>query len=232
MGFFIYFCANLTDKHQWQNICLLLMTKMKKDNRDMTKRKSKPEEIADEQILDPTASENPSFIKNGVEEEKVAEEIKPEEKVEVNPVEQLQAQLDEMRDKYLRLSAEFDNYRKRSLKEKMDLTKYASEDVLKSILPVVDDFERAINSLEISTDMDAIKQGLHLISNKFSDFLKTKGVTEIEAVGKELNTDLHEAITKIPVQEEEKKGKIVDVILKGYTLNDKVIRFSKVVIGE
>lgn len=208
------------------------MTKKKKVNIDMTKRKSKPEEITDEQILDPTASENPSFIKNGVEEEKVAEDIKTEEKVETNPVEQLQAQLDEMRDKYLRLSAEFDNYRKRSLKEKMDLTKYASEDVLKSILPVVDDFERAINSLEISTDMDAIKQGLHLISNKFSDFLKTKGVTEIEAVGKELNTDLHEAITKIPVQEEEKKGKIVDVILKGYTLNDKVIRFSKVVIGE
>ncbi|HCT29302.1 MAG TPA: nucleotide exchange factor GrpE [Bacteroidales bacterium] len=199
----------------------------------MTKKKSKPEEVTDEQILDPTAEDAPSFIKNHAdEEEKVTEESKPEAKVEVNPTEQLQAQLDEMKDKYLRLSAEFDNYRKRSLKEKMDLTKYASEDVLKSILPVVDDFERAIMSLEISTDMDAIKQGLHLISNKFSDFLKTKGVSEIEAVGKELNTDLHEAITKIPVQEEDKKGKIVDVILKGYTLNDKVIRFSKVVIGE
>ncbi len=229
----MYFCANLTEKRQWQNICVPLVTKKKKDNKDMTKRKSKPEEITDEQILDPTAAEAPTFVKNNVEEEeKVSEESKAENKVEANPVEQLQAQLDEMRDKYLRLSAEFDNYRKRSLKEKMDLTKYASEDVLKSILPVVDDFERAINSLEISTDMDAIKQGLHLISNKFSDFLKTKGVTEIEAVGKELNTDLHEAITKIPVQEEEKKGKIVDVILKGYTLNDKVIRFSKVVIGE
>jgi molecular chaperone GrpE len=205
---------------------------MKKVNKDMTKRKSKPEENTDEQILDPTAAEAPSFVNNQEEGEKMSEESKIEEKVEVNPIQQLQTQLDEMKDKYLRLSAEFDNYRKRSLKEKMDLTKYASEDVLKSILPVVDDFERAINSLEISTDMDAIKQGLHLISNKFSDFLKTKGVTEIEAVGKELNTDLHEAITKIPVQEEEKKGKIVDVIQKGYTLNDKVIRFSKVVIGE
>ena len=199
----------------------------------MTKKKSKHEETMDEQILDPTAGDGSTVFKNQVEEEKKeTNEVKTEEKAEVDPVAQIQAQLDEMKDKYLRLSAEFDNYRKRSLKEKMDLTKYASEEVLKSILPVFDDFERAILSMDISSDMDAIKQGLHLISNKFSDFLKSKGVSEIEAVGKELNTDLHEAITKIPVQEEEKKGKSVDVIQKGYTLNEKVIRFSKVVIGE
>ncbi len=195
----------------------------------MTRKKNKHEEVTDEQILDPTADISGKVFDNHVEgEEKVSEE----KKEEVNPIDLLQAQLDEMKDKYLRLSAEFDNYRKRSLKEKMELTKYASEDVLQSILPVVDDFERAIASMEISSDMDAIKQGLHLISNKFSDFLKTKGVSEIDAIGKDLNTDIHEAITKIPVQEEEKKGKIVDIILKGYTLNDKVIRFSKVVIGE
>ncbi|RPH33111.1 MAG: nucleotide exchange factor GrpE [Bacteroidales bacterium] len=194
----------------------------------MTRKKNIHKEVIDEQILDPTAIDSATFLNNNVEGRKDSEEKKAEE----NPIEKIQAQLDEMKDKYLRLSAEFDNYRKRSLKEKMDLTRYASEDVLQSILPVVDDFERAIASMEISSDMDAIKQGLHLISNKFSDFLKTKGVSEIEAIGKELNTDIHEAITKIPVQEEEKKGKIVDVILKGYTLNDKVIRFSKVVIGE
>lgn len=203
----------------------------------MTRKKQKHEEIIDEQILDPTAGDSVTLFNNHVAEDiEVSEESKAEakveEKVEANPIDLVQAQLDEMRDKYLRLSAEFDNYRKRSLREKMDLTKYASEEVLLSILPVVDDFERAIQSLEMTTDMDAIKQGLHLISGKFGDFLKTKGVTEIEAVGKELNTDIHEAITKVPVQEEEKKGKIVDVIQKGYMLNDKVIRFSKVVIGE
>jgi len=203
----------------------------------MTRKKVKGEEVTDEQILDPTASDAATFFKNHVAEEgaKTDEENtekKEEGKVEVNPVDQIQVQLDEMKDKYLRLSAEFDNYRKRSLREKMDLTKYASEDVLVSILPVFDDFERAMRSMDLSTDIDAVKQGLHLIYGKFNDFLKTKGVVEIEAVGKELNTDIHEAITKVPVQEEEKKGKIIDVIQKGYMLNDKVIRFSKVVIGE
>jgi molecular chaperone GrpE len=203
----------------------------------MTRKKHKSEEISDEQILDPTAAENPTFSGKNVEsdENKIDEnksQEKVEEQVEVNPIDQVQAQLDEMKDKYLRLSAEFDNYRKRSLREKMDLTKYASEDVLQSILPVFDDFERAMNSLDVSTDIDAVKQGLHLIYSKFSDFLKTKGISEIEAVGKEFNTDVHEAITKTPVQDEAMKGKIVDVVQKGYMLNDKVIRFSKVVIGE
>jgi len=203
----------------------------------MTRKKHKTEEVTDEQILDPTAGDTATFSdKNVANDEKKTEENnteeKIEEKVEVNPIEQIQAQLDEMKDKYVRLSAEFDNYRKRSLREKMDLTKYASEDVLQSILPLYDDFERAMKSWDVSTDIDAVKQGLHLIYNKFYDFLKTKGISEIEAIGKELNTDIHEAITKTPVQDDAMKGKIVDVVQKGYMLNDKVIRFSKVVIGE
>jgi molecular chaperone GrpE len=204
----------------------------------MTRKKHQREEVTDEQILDPTAGESATFSNNHVaDEEKVSDENKvedksPEQAVEVNPVDQIQAQLDEMKDKYIRLSAEFDNYRKRTLREKMDLTKYASEDVLLSILPVFDDFERAMKSMDLSADIDAVKQGLHLIYGKFNDFLKAKGVVEIEAIGKELNTDTHEAITKVPVQEEDKKGKIIDVIQKGYMLNDKVIRFSKVVMGE
>ncbi|NOU16834.1 MAG: nucleotide exchange factor GrpE [Bacteroidales bacterium] len=199
----------------------------------MTRKKHKKEEVTDEQILDPTAGDTATFSdKNVVNDEKKDEENKTEEKIEVNPVEQIQAQLDEMKDKYIRLSAEFDNYRKRSLREKMDLTKYASEDILQSILPLYDDFERAMKSWDESTDIDAVKQGLHLIYNKFYDFLKTKGISEIEAIGKELNTDIHEAITKIPAQDDAMKGKIVDVVQKGYMLNDKVIRFSKVVIGE
>ena len=215
----------------------------------MNKKKHKSEETTDEQILDPTANDSATFFNNKEDngeklsgeqqqaesnQENVAENAKEkaQEKVEGNQIEQIQLQVNEMKDKYLRLSAEFDNYRKRTLREKMDLTKYASEDILVSILPVFDDFERAMKSLDTSTDIEAVKQGLHLIYGKFSDFLKSKGVAEIDAVGKDLNTDIHEAITKIPVQEEEMKGKIVDVVLKGYMLNDKVIRFSKVVIGE
>lgn len=203
----------------------------------MTRKKHKSEEASDEQILDPTAAETATVFTNDVADaENMSDnnviEDKTTEQVEVNPVEEIQNQLNDMRDKYLRLSAEFDNYRKRSLREKMDLTKYASEEVLQSILPVYDDFERAMKSTDLSTDIDAIKQGLHLIIGKFNDFLKSKGVVEIDAIGKELNTDIHEAITKIPVQDEGMKGKVVDVVLKGYMLNDKVIRFSKVVIGE
>ncbi|KAB2868028.1 MAG: nucleotide exchange factor GrpE [Bacteroidales bacterium] len=141
-------------------------------------------------------------------------------------------QFEDMRDKYLRLSAEFDNYRKRTLREKSDILKYGSEEVLKDLLPVVDDLDRALKVIETATDINAVKDGLSLIVSKFNEFLKSKGVKEIDAVGKELNTDLHEAITKFPVQDEAQKGKIVDVVQKGYMLNDKVMRFSKVVVGE
>nr|HPI70625.1 nucleotide exchange factor GrpE [Tenuifilaceae bacterium] len=134
--------------------------------------------------------------------------------------------------KYLRLSAEFDNYRKRTLKEKMDLIKNASEEVMKSILPLVDDFERALKSSQLSADVEAMRHGLVLIYSKVMDFLKSNGVNEIEAVGLDLDTDLHEAVSKIAVESNDQKGKIVDVVLKGYRLNDKVIRFSKVVVGE
>ncbi len=138
----------------------------------------------------------------------------------------------DMKDKYLRLSAEFDNYRKRTLREKMELTKAAGEDVLVNILPVMDDFERALQSMDDAKDVDAVRKGIEIIYNNFKDFLKQRGVHEIEAKGKEFNTDEHEAVTKIPVEEKDKKGKIVDVIEKGYFLNDKVIRYSKVVVGE
>ncbi len=135
-------------------------------------------------------------------------------------------------DKYLRLSAEFDNYRKRTLKEKMDLTKQAGEQLIINLLPVLDDFERGIQHLENTKDIEAVKEGLRLIYNKFKEFLNQNGVKEIESANKDFNIDLHEAITKIPAPEPELKGKVVDVITKGYTLNEKVIRYSKVVVGE
>jgi len=136
----------------------------------------------------------------------------------------------ELYDKYLRLSAEFDNYRKRTLKEKTDILKYGNEDILKNLLPVVDDLERGIKSINETQDVEATKAGLSLIYNKFNDFLTQNGLKEIEALGKDFNVDIHEAVTRIPAPD--RAGKIVEVIKKGYTLNDKVIRFSQVVIGE
>ena len=145
---------------------------------------------------------------------------------------ELQSGLKEMTDKYLRLSAEFDNYRKRTLRERMELTKTAAESVMLGILPVVDDFERAMQSIEQGLDFEATKEGILLIYNKFNEFTKQNGISEIVAVGQIFDTDLHEALTKIPAPSDEMKGKIVDVIQKGYYLNEKVIRFAKVVVGE
>jgi len=148
------------------------------------------------------------------------EELSPEEKLAV------------MQDKYLRLSAEFDNYRKRSLREKMEMSKYASEDVLLKLFPVMDDFERALANMETATDCSAIKSGIDLIYSKLTDFLKQNEVKEIESLNCSFNVDLHDAVAKTAVEDESKKGLIVDVIKKGYFLKDKVIRHAKVVIGE
>jgi molecular chaperone GrpE len=147
-------------------------------------------------------------------------------------LEKSEAELLELKDKHIRLQAEFDNYRKRTLKERMELLKTASESLLISILPVIDDFDRAMQTLNMMEEENHLKDGVKLIYSKFQDFLKQNGVKEIEAKEKSFDTDLHEAITKIPAPNDELKGKIVDVVQKGYFLNDKVIRHSKVVIGD
>ena len=147
-------------------------------------------------------------------------------------VEKMAEEAAQWRDKYVRLSAEFDNYRKRTIKEKMELVSSAGEDVIKSLLPVMDDLERALAATEKSTDVEAVREGVVLISNKLRDTLRGKGLVEIDAFGQELDTDFHEAVAKIPAPEETQKGKIVDVVQKGYKLHDKVIRHSKVVVGE
>jgi molecular chaperone GrpE len=144
----------------------------------------------------------------------------------------IEEKLAEMQDKYIRLSAEFDNYRKRTLREKMDMSKYAGEKLLLGIIPLMDDFERALMHLDVSPDCSALKDGIDIIYGKFSDFLRQNGIKEIESLNSNFNVDLHEAVAKVPVEEDEKKGKVVDVILKGYYLQDKVLRFSKVVVGE
>ena len=145
-------------------------------------------------------------------------------------IEEEKAKFAELNDKHLRLQAEFDNFRKRTAKEKLDLTVTASENVIKDILPVLDDFERALQNMEKNGN-DADMQGVTLIYNKLKDTLKKKGLEEIEAMGAEFNTDEHEALTMIPAPEEDKKGMVLDVIQKGYKLNGKVIRFARVVVG-
>jgi molecular chaperone GrpE len=145
---------------------------------------------------------------------------------------EMMEKLAEMQDRYLRLSAEFDNYRKRTLKEKIELTRTASESVLIKLLPVIDDFERGLKVMESASDCNAMKEGMNLIYSKFKAFLDQNGIKEIDAMNKPFNVDLHEAVTNIPAPEEKMKGTVIDVVEKGYLLTDKVIRFSKVVVGE
>lgn len=137
---------------------------------------------------------------------------------------------DELNDKYLRLYSEFDNYRKRVIKEKQDLSKYASEEVISGLLPVLDDFDRAFSLMD-ERDDNPDKEGFMLIFNKLKGVLSQKGLAEIEAMNQDFDTDFHEAIAKINASSEEFKNKVIDVTQKGYTLNGKVIRFAKVVVG-
>lgn len=147
-------------------------------------------------------------------------------------IEKLQQNYHELNDSYLRLNAEFDNFRKRTIKEKADIIKSGGERVLNNIIILVDDFERALTALHASEDRDAMLEGMDLIYSKFISFLKQNGVEEIEAVGLPFNSDTFEAVTTIPAQEESQKGIVIDCIQKGYRLNDKIIRFPKVVVGE
>ena len=151
-----------------------------------------------------------------------------QESIEIN----LQKELADMQDKHIRLHAEFDNFRRRTLKEKSDIIKSAGESTLINLLPVVDDLERALDSINTAQDLQAVKEGIELIVNKFESFLKQNGVQEIPAKDLDFDTDKHEAITKFPAPSPEQKGKVIDVVQKGYELNEKVIRFAKVVVGE
>jgi molecular chaperone GrpE len=147
-------------------------------------------------------------------------------------IEQLKAEKAELNDRFLRLFSEFDNYKKRVSKEKLDLISTASEKVLVSLLPVIDDFERAIAANEKADNINSIKEGFNLIYNKLVQMMKRFDVEEIQAKGEEFNTDYHEAVTHFPAQNEEDKGKVIDVTEKGYKLKDKVIRYAKVVVGQ
>ena len=215
-------------------------TKMEQ-NTEKQETEAKAEESVqnDENLSDTDTNAAETDSKDGQQTENVAdsaaEKASKAEKSADQPAEKEEdwhGKYDELNDKYLRLMAEFDNYRKRTLKEKMDLTKYAEEDVLKGILKVVDDMERAINNLDTAPDMNALKEGVELIYKKFKSFLETRGLKEVEAMHQELDTDKHEAVAKFAAPSEDLKGKIIDVVEKGYYLHDKIIRYAKVVIGE
>ena len=196
------------------------------DNQKKAKTSDKKSEIKEE-----TVKETVENAQAAEKEEKAAEEQDCKEEVQNDESEKLKAELAEAKDRHLRLAAEFDNYRRRTAKERLELVQTAGEDVIKGILPIMDDFERAIKALESTEGSEAAKEGTELIYNKMMSYLQSKGVSLIEAMNQKLDTDFHEAVAQFPVQEEEKKGMVIDVVQQGYMLNGKVIRFAKVVVG-
>ncbi|SMC97195.1 nucleotide exchange factor GrpE [Pedobacter nyackensis] len=196
--------------------------KKKHNNEDTTMQNQDPaaEINAEDQLIDDTKEANTEATE---EKEEVAPELSAEEK--------LQQENAALNDKYLRLFAEFDNYKRRTQKERVELLQTAGKDVIVSLLDVLDDFDRANKATENATDVNAIREGIKLVHHKLKNSLGQKGLKEIESINTVFDTDFHEAITKIPAPNEEMKGKVMDELEKGYTLNDKVIRFAKVVVG-
>ncbi|PYF73880.1 nucleotide exchange factor GrpE [Pedobacter nutrimenti] len=184
-------------------------------------------------------NENPSADKTAEQplnnelpnEENQAAEPEIAEPAALTAEEKLEQENTALNDKYLRLFAEFDNFKRRTQKERVELLQTAGKDVIISLLPVLDDFDRANKAMENATDVASISEGVQLVHHKLKNILAQKGLKEMESNSAPFDTDLHEAITKIPAPNDELKGKVIDVLEKGYTLNDKVIRFAKVVVG-
>jgi len=190
-------------------------------------KQKKTTEKAESKIVSETATDNIA--------EPIAQAATEQEQTTAIPKvyteEEYQLKVNELNDKYLRLYSEFDNFRKRTLKEKIDLSRTASENIIVDLLPVLDDFDRAVASMASTDNIEAIKEGEQLIHAKMKAIFASKGLLEIKSIGENFNTDFHEAITSIPAPSEDLKNKVVDEVQKGYTLYDKVIRFSKVIIG-
>mgnify|MGYP000306538647 CR=1 FL=1 len=157
-----------------------------------------------------------------------AEEV---QEVEMSAEEKLKLELAELKDKYIRLYADFENFRRRTAKERLELLGTANADMMKTVLPIVDDFERAMKSFETTQEVEPLKEGVSLIFNKLFKSLESKGLKSMDSVGKPFDAELHESITQFPAPSEDMKGKVVDEIEKGYFLNDKVLRYAKVVVG-
>lgn len=199
---------------------------MKKNKEQSTEQENKETAQSTEQVK--TDTEQTTEATEAVTEEKATEEKATEE----DALAALQSKYDQLNDTLLRTMAEYDNYRKRTLREKADLIKTGGESVLIGVISVLDDVERGLQAMETAQDIEAVKEGIRLIHTKMSGFMKQNGVTPIETEALPLDTDVHEAIATIPAPNEALKGKIVDCVQKGYYLHDKVIRFAKVVVGE
>ncbi len=204
---------------------------MGKKNKKQNKEQAQEPEV-DQQQAEATTQQA------DVQDEAAAQDAQAQElevEVEVDPEEQvklLQEQLEKEKKEYLFLMADFENYRRRTLQEKQDLVKNGGQKVLEGILPVVDDIERAIDAIGQGGDLDSLKEGVDLIHNKLLSFLKSNHVEPIESTGELFDTDLHEAVTTFPAPTDDQKGKVIDTVLKGYKLNDKVLRHAKVVVGQ
>ncbi|MFC1226247.1 nucleotide exchange factor GrpE [Pedobacter sp. BG31] len=187
------------------------------------KNNDKEENIMNPENTSENAAENVENTDATANETEQAPELTAEEK--------LQAEVQQLNDKYLRLYAEFDNYKRRTQKERVELLQTAGKDVIVSLLPILDDFDRALKAMESATEVAPVKEGILLVNNKLKSTLAQKGLKDVESINQPFNTDFHEAITNIPAPTEDLKGKVIDEVEKGYTLNDNVIRFAKVVVG-
>lgn len=185
----------------------------------------KEEELQQEETQ--TEAQNAEVESQNTEEEQPAKEETPEDKIAA-----LQAELEKSQKEYLFLMAEFDNYRKRTVKEKAELIKNGGEKAMLGLLPVIDDFERAIDAIDKSSDMESLKEGVDLIYNKFMKYLESQQVKPMESTGTDFDADVYEAVTTFPAPDESMKGKVIDTVQKGYTINEKVLRHAKVVVGQ
>ncbi len=185
----------------------------------------KEEELQQEETQ--TEAQNAEVESQNAEEEQPAKEETPEDKIAA-----LQAELEKSQKEYLFLMAEFDNYRKRTVKEKAELIKNGGEKAMLGLLPVIDDFERAIDAIDKSSDVDSLKEGVDLIYNKFMKYLESQQVKPMESTGTDFDADIYEAVTTFPAPDESMKGKVIDTVQKGYTINEKVLRHAKVVVGQ
>ena len=192
------------------------MSKKNKKNQN-DEAKVKEEEILDNENVEQQPQET-------VAEEKV--ESDPEKKIE-----ELEAQLEHEKKEYMFLMSDFENFRRRTIKEKAELIKNGTEGAMRDLLPVVDDLERALDAINKGGDLDSLKEGVDLIYNKFVKYLESQHVSAIESTGKDFDTDIHEAVTTFPAPDPSMKGKVIDTTIKGYMINDKVLRHAKVVVG-
>jgi molecular chaperone GrpE len=220
------------DKKNNQHIHTTQQEENKKESEENQQEQQEQQQEQEAQNAEAEEQQAETSDDTSQQETKEKKKDKKEKKQEKKREKTDKEKLAELQDRYLRLQAEYDNYRKRTLREKMELTRTAGEDILNGLLPVMDDFERALQSIDEAENAEALKDGVHLIYGKFKEFLRQQGVKEMESQDQEFDTDKHEAISKVPAPSEDMKGKVVDVVQTGYYLNDKVLRYAKVVVGE